>query len=292
MSHYPLISIITPSYNQGKFIERTIKSVLNQNYPNLEYIVMDGGSTDGTLDVLKKYENKITWVSEPDNGQTHAINKGFKIAKGDILAYLNSDDTYEVGTLKKIANYFKKHPRVAFLYGKGRIIDENDKELGFYQSKTTDHNSLAEHCPISQPTTFWRRKVYEEIGEFNEEYQFTMDYEYWIRVSKKFKLHYLKNTTLANARVHQDAKTSSFYTKLHLDAIKVVKAHYGKVHFEWITNYINSFSFLKKGSFTYYLSLIIGSFILNLIWNKDLPTRNIMRKYFGWVKEYYNKLLS
>jgi glycosyltransferase involved in cell wall biosynthesis len=123
------ISIITPSYNQAEFIERTIQSIFSQNYPDIEYIVMDGGSTDGTVKILKKYSDQIIWKSEKDNGQSDAINKGLKIATGEIVAYLNSDDTYEPGTLKKVADFFQKNPEKKWVYGKCKIINKKDQEI-------------------------------------------------------------------------------------------------------------------------------------------------------------------
>ncbi len=123
MAGAPKISIITPSWNQGPFIERTIRSVLEQGYPNLEYIVMDGGSTDGTIDILRKYEGRLTWVSDKDKGQADAINKGITRSTGDIIAYLNSDDIYETGALRKAADHFSAHPDDRWLTGQCRIID-------------------------------------------------------------------------------------------------------------------------------------------------------------------------
>lgn len=283
------ISIITPSFNQGKFIERTIKSVLNQKYPNFEYIVIDGGSTDETISILKKYEDKLTWISEPDNGQTSAINKGLRMSTGDIFSYLNSDDTYESNTLKVVSKFFADHPNSSFIYGEGRLIDSNDVEIGFYNSKAADYQSLASCCPISQPTTFMKRLVYEEIGEFNENYQFTMDYEYWIRVSKKFKLHYLKKVILANARIHDNAKTSAFTSKLHLDAIKATKLFYGEVHPDWINNYIHSHFSRKESNVLYYPSMIVGSFFLTMYWNKKFPNSTQQQQYINWAKDFFKK---
>ena len=286
---FPKISIITPSFNQGKFIERTIKSVLNQNYSNFEYIVIDGGSTDETISILKKYNDKLTWISEPDSGQTSAINKGLRMSLGNIIAYLNSDDTYEPHTLKIISKYFADHPKTYFVYGEGRLIDCDDNEIGFYNTKTADYQSLASHCPISQPTTFMKRKIYEEIGEFNESYQFTMDYEYWIRVSKKFKLHYLKKLILANARIHDDAKTSAFTSKLHLDAIKATKSFYDEVHPDWINNYINSFFARKESNILYYPIMIVGSFLLTMYWNKRFPNNTQYQQYVTWIKDFFKQ---
>jgi glycosyltransferase involved in cell wall biosynthesis len=124
---HPKVSIITPSFNQAGFIERTIQSVLSQDYPNIEYLVIDGGSNDETLEVLKKYEGRLQWISEKDSGQSEAINKGYRMATGEILTWLNSDDTLLPGAVSKAVAYFDEHPDVMMIYGEGYIIDENDK---------------------------------------------------------------------------------------------------------------------------------------------------------------------
>ncbi len=266
---WPKISVITPSFNQGKFIEKTIRSVLEQNYPNLEYIVIDGGSNDNTLEVLKKYDEQIEWVSEPDNGQTEAINKGLRRSTGQILSYLNSDDTHQPQTLKVVADYFINNPESKFVFGRGRLIDAQDQEIGFYADAPTNSTVLARHCTISQPTAFWRREVYDEIGEFDECYQFSMDYEYWIRVAKKYDLDYLSDKILANTRIHQEAKTKAFTHKLHKDAVRAVRQHYGYVHQDWINTYVDSLISppLKTDSPLYSLIMSILYSWFNLRWN-------------------------
>ncbi len=219
MGQYPKISIITPSYNQGQFIERTIRSVLDQNYPNLEYLVIDGGSQDGTAGILKKYEERLRWVSEKDKGQADAINKGIGRATGDIIAYLNSDDVYEPGALNKVAEHFRTHPETLWLTGKCRIIDEKDREIR--RPITAYKNFLLRHYsyslllvtnPASQPATFWRRSAVDEFGLFDENEHLVMDYDYWLRIGKKYPLAVLDGY-LAGFRVYASSKTSrSFLT--------------------------------------------------------------------------------
>lgn len=227
------ISIVTPSYNQAQFIERTIMSVLSQNHPDLEYIVIDGGSTDGTVEILKKYSDKIIWKSEKDNGQSDAINKGLKIATGDIVAYLNSDDTYEPGALKKIAEFFQNppagEPDKKWVYGKCKIIDENDKEIRkpitAYKNlllKNYNYSKLLSENFISQPATFWKRELLNKIGYFNEAEHFCMDYEYWLRIGKKYPAGVI-NEYLANFRYHTTSKSGSVNKKQFRDELRLAE---------------------------------------------------------------------
>jgi glycosyltransferase involved in cell wall biosynthesis len=217
MAGTPKISIITPSWNQGPFIERTIRSVLDQEYPNLEYIVMDGGSADGTIDILKKYEGRLNWISEKDKGQADAINKGITRATGDIIAYLNSDDIYEPDALRKVADHFSGHPETMWLTGQCRIIDEQDREIR--RPITAYKNFLLRHYsyslllvtnPVSQPATFWRRTVTSEFGHFDETEHLVMDYDYWLRIGKKYPPAVLDDY-LAGFRVYAASKTSSSF---------------------------------------------------------------------------------
>ena len=231
MPYSPKISIITPSYNQAEFIERTIQSVLDQNYPDLEYIIMDGGSTDGTVEILKKYDGKITWRSEKDNGQSDAINKGLEMAVGDIVAYLNSDDTYEPGALEKVAEFFQKNPDKKWVYGKCKIINENDVEIrkpitwykNFLLKKFSFAKLLSENF-ISQPATFWKRELLNEIGYFNENEHFCMDYEYWLRIGQKYPAGVISEY-LANFRYYQNSKSGSVNKKQFQDELRIAKKY-------------------------------------------------------------------
>jgi glycosyltransferase involved in cell wall biosynthesis len=231
MPSLPKISIITPSFNQGTFIERTIKSVLEQNYPNLEFIVVDGGSRDATIDILKRYEGKVAWLSEKDSGQTDAINKGIRMATGEIIAYLNSDDVYEPGALRRVAEYFTAHPEAMWLTGRCRIIDEQDREvrrlITAYKNFLLRHYSyslLLVTNPISQPATFWRRDVVTEFGLFDENEHLVMDYGYWLRMGKKYPLAVLDDY-LAGFRVYSTSKTSSSFLTTFRRELELAKAY-------------------------------------------------------------------
>lgn len=150
----PLVSIVTPSFNQGRFLKRTIDSVLSQNYPHIEYIVIDGGSTDDSVNILSSYTDRFFWISEPDNGQTHAINKGIKRAKGEILAYLNSDDVLTPGAIQKVVDFFLNDPHCDMVYGQADYIDEQDNIIGTYRTDEYSFNRLAKDCMICQPSAF------------------------------------------------------------------------------------------------------------------------------------------
>ena len=186
----PKITIITPSYNQGQYIEETIRSVLLQGYPNLEYIIIDGGSTDNTVDIIKKYEPYLTyWVSEPDRGQTHAINKGLARATGEIIAYLNSDDYYLPNTFFKVAESFRSFPNADLFHGRCRYVDDTGAKIGEQWGNIAHFAEIIDLWGIwwqkqqfVQPEVFWTKRITEKVGSFNEDLYFVMDYEYWCRI--------------------------------------------------------------------------------------------------------------
>jgi len=287
----PKISIITPSYNQGKYIERTIKSVLDQKYPNLEYLVVDGGSTDETLSILKKYSRKIIWTSEKDKGQADAINKGIKKSTGEIISYLNSDDTYEPGAFHKIARFFINNPQEKFVYGRGKHIDQNDKYIEDYPNAPTNYLFLHEQCKICQPTVFWKRELIKEIGYFNDTLRYAMDYDYWIRVSKKYNLNYLKEY-LGNTRFYKNTKTSGQKIPVHQEIIRVQKKHYSTVNQHWIFSLVHvELEHLSRTSIvnnTYFLLYItFKSFYLFVKLNHQLPPKSVFKTYAIWLKQIF-----
>jgi glycosyltransferase involved in cell wall biosynthesis len=212
---YPKISLVTPSLNQGKFIEETIQSVLSQNYPNLEYLVMDGGSSDNTVTILKRYSTQLKWVSEKDDGQTDAINKGLRMASGDILAYLNADDLLLPGTLLRVAQLFMEHPKAMWLTGQCRIIDESNREIRklitMYKNmwlRLRHPSILLITDYISQPATFWRASVVNDVGDMDNSLHYTMDYDYWLRLYSKYPPLFVPEY-LAAFKIHPQSKTTS-----------------------------------------------------------------------------------
>jgi glycosyltransferase involved in cell wall biosynthesis len=177
----PSIAIVTPAYNHGDYIRATIDSVLSQNYPRLNYIVMDGCSTDGTKDILESYGNQLNWLSEPDDGQADAINIGFRHVSGDIMGWLNSDDLLAPGTLNYVARFFQENPEIDFVYGLRVTIDKEGSEVGRVILPPHDSKALRHGNFIPQETMFWRRRVWETIGGVNPKLQFAMDWDFSLR---------------------------------------------------------------------------------------------------------------
>ena len=226
MEHQPLVSIITPSLNQGRFIEATIESVLSQDYPRIEYIVIDGGSTDGTLEVLRRYGERVQWISEPDRGQSHAINKGFRRARGDILAWLNSDDTYLPGAVRSAVEYLAEHPDCAMVYGDGYLIDEEGRMTRpFPATEPFDLWKLVYvHDYILQQSAFFRREAVDAVGYLDERLYWSMDWDLFIRIGKRFPVDYLPKA-LASLREYGTAKTFSGGTRRLSELVAVMRRH-------------------------------------------------------------------
>ena len=217
MEKPPKISIITPSLNQGQFLERTILSVLNQDYPDIEYIVMDGGSTDNSLEILKKYHNRVIWKSEPDKGQAHALNKGIKIATGEIIGWLNSDDMYRPNAFKNTADFFLKHVEIGMVYGKCNIIDENDNHICFYKTEAFNFERYINDADIiPQQSAFIKKQIIEKVGYLDQNLKYAMDLDLFVRIAKKYNLKYLP-THLASFRRHKGQKSSSGDEKIYKD---------------------------------------------------------------------------
>ena len=226
-----LVSIITPSYNQGGFIEETIKSVLSQDYPEIEYIVIDGGSTDNTVEILKKYEGRLKWVSEKDRGQSDAINKGFGMARGEILAWLNSDDIYLSGAVSKAVEFLRNHPDVKVIYGNARFCDESGKIIGEYcPPDIFDYKSLAFYNSICQPSTFFRRDAFFDVGGIDLSLHHLMDHDLWMKMAKRFKVAYIPEF-LSIYRLHDESKSVSDLhgLKRNEESLYIRKMHYGWV---------------------------------------------------------------
>ena len=224
---YPKISIVTPSYNQGQFLEECIESILGQNYPNLEYVIMDGGSTDNSVDIIKKYERCLTyWQSQPDNGQYHAINEGFRKTTGEIMAWLNSDDKYHPHALFKAAYVFNKFNTIDWLTGRPSIWDK----YGHLESMEPTqpiwsrlmYLQLTVRKPIQQESTFWRRSLWEKTGSgLRVEFNFAADLELWLRFFQ-YVQHYSVNTLLGGYRMHGNQKAQLYKDKYINESMKIL----------------------------------------------------------------------
>ncbi|NDD62539.1 MAG: glycosyltransferase [Acidobacteria bacterium] len=210
---WPRISIITPSFNQVRFIERTIRSVLDQNYPNLEYIIVDGGSTDGSVEIIRRYEDRLSWwCSEPDQGQSDALNKGFRRATGDIVGWLNSDDLYCPNSLYRVGDYFRRLPETNVVHGSLYIIDAEDRLIDAFwagpftrlQPQYIFHVGLNFH----QQTLFWRRELMERVGLIDSGLRFSMDRDFILRLLAETRFDSIRGY-LGAFRVHEEAKSST-----------------------------------------------------------------------------------
>jgi len=209
-----LFTLITPSYNQGKFLEETILSVLNQTYLNIEYLIIDGGSTDESVDIIRRYAPKLRyWVSEPDRGQAHAINKGLKLARGEFVGWLNADDTLYPDAVERVAAIFRRNS-VDVVYGTATRIDPDGKIIRTPPRKLPypvfSLEDMIGECLVSQPGAFWRASWIEQVGFLDEELHFVMDYEYWMRLALAGAQFYrLEGRPLANFRLFAGSKTVS-----------------------------------------------------------------------------------
>lgn len=257
----PLISIVTPSLNQGAFIPETIRSVMGQNYPRVEHIVVDGGSTDSTLAILATFPH-LKWTSEPDTGQSNAVNKGMKRATGEILGWINSDDTFLPGAFDAVAARFAADPTCNVVFGDYVAIDEKGAILYRKTGFCSPHNEMVRWWKytyaIHQPTLFVRRRVLDDVGYLDESYHYAMDYEWWLRLSAKHPFHHV-NKTIATYRLHAAAKTSTaLEDHVYPEQLRASKAYWGSP----VTPgyWVNRFSyrrFLKhKPQFTYHDTIL------------------------------------
>lgn len=204
----PLVSVITPVFNQSEYIGQAIRSVQEQDYPDIEHIIVDGGSTDGTVELLEAYGDGIRWISEPDNGQTEALNKGFRMARGQILGWLNADDLYKPYTVRVAAEFMTEHPDVAMVHGAGQYIDQAGNVILTREGGDFDLGKLLAVNTIMSVSAFFRRQVLERVGYLDESLHYVMDWEYWIRIAMAdLNMRHIPGPVLAMSREHSDCKT-------------------------------------------------------------------------------------
>lgn len=225
---WPKISIVTPSFNQGAYLEKTIRSVLLQGYPNLEYIVIDGGSTDQSIEIIQRYEPWINyWISEKDHGQSHAINKGLEKTTGSLLGWLNSDDYFLPGALFKLGRTFLEDPLVGAIYGQGHIINADGKIIYTPDLKQATRESLIDWCfgnNFMQPSCLFSRKAWSECGPLDERFHYTMDVNLFLKIAEKYRFR-MVNDTLSISLSHGEAKTTVERHKMHIDFAILMMQH-------------------------------------------------------------------
>ena len=221
----PIISIVTPSFNQGQYLEETILSVLNQDYPALEFFIIDGGSTDGSVEIIKKYAHRLTyWESKPDRGQSHGINKGFRMASGEIVAWLNSDDLLAPGALKVVAQAWQKNPRLGLISGQTEIIDQAGKPTGnvFGSEPNVINSLLSSENPVSQPSTFFSTSALKEVGFLDETLHMSMDWDLWLRIGARYPTLFIPKM-LSKSRNWEMTKTRTQLVRSGPEHIRIVK---------------------------------------------------------------------
>jgi glycosyltransferase involved in cell wall biosynthesis len=281
-SRNELVSVIMPSFNQARFLRETIETVLNQDYPFVELIVVDGGSTDGSIDILNSYAHlgpqRFRFLSEPDRGQAHALNKGLAMANGTILGWLNSDDTYHPGAISKAVQTLRQHPDWAMVYGRANFINERSEILRPYDTKPFDRDLLLRECFICQPAAFLMRDVVMELGGLNETYQFCMDYDLWLRITKNHSAGYIDDV-LANYRLHDASKTHLIWKDTGVEEVlRMIRDNYGAgtVAGKWVAEFATYH--WPKGVFW-----LLNRYKANKVFGSSPEVVSIDRYEDGWV---------
>jgi len=282
------VSVVTPSYNQGRFIERTIRSVLDQEGPPVEYVVIDGGSSDETVSILKRFDSDLSWVSETDDGQAHAVNKGLDRIGGDIIGWLNSDDVYYPGAIRAVRGFFTRHPEIDVVYGDGHHIDENGRIIDAYYTEPWNPHRLRDICFLCQPAVFFRRRVVERCGPLDVGLQYCMDYEYWLRLSAEgMRFGHLRRY-LAGSRLYADNKTLGQRVKVHAEINHMLRSKLQRVPDRWLSNYAHVC--LEETGLTrdqnplrFALAAAWLSWLASLRWNRKL-SRGLARQSWSWIR--------
>lgn len=283
------ISVITPSFNQAAFVERTVRSVLSQGVAGLEYLVVDGGSTDGTQDILARYSDRLRWISEPDEGQADALNKGIRATSGPIIGWLNSDDVYTQGALSYVLSYFDQHPGVEVIYGDANHIGLQDEVIEPYPVEDWDYARLMETCYLCQPAVFFRRSIVDRFGLLEKRWHYALDYEYWLRVGRRVEFVRVPRL-LAGSRVHAATKTFGAPVMAHREYVQMFRTSFGRVPDRWIFNYAHALAQASgpdrtrpAGKARYIAQLLFLSTFHFLRWNGGV-TATARQTMAEWVR--------
>ena len=231
-----MVSIVTPSLNQGEFIKEAIDSVLSQDYSNIEHIVVDAASTDNTLEILRSYGNRIKWLSEKDEGQADAVNKGIRMAKGEIIGWLNSDDTYYPGAISAAVSFLTENLDSALVYGEANYTSRDGSVIRRYNTEVYSRKRMAHHCIICQPSAFFRKEAVIAVGLLDVSYQCAMDYELWLRMSEKYKLSHIPQL-MATSRLYEENKSLSCVNEVCREVFRCQLKYFRYIHIAWILYY-------------------------------------------------------
>jgi glycosyltransferase involved in cell wall biosynthesis len=280
------LSVVTPSFNQGRFIRRTIESVLSQDLP-VEYVIMDGGSCDETADVVKPYEGRLHFVSEKDKGQTDALNKGIAVTCGDVIGWLNSDDVYYPGALRAVMDHLEANPGCDVVYGMADHIDVDDRFIEEYPSRPFDLDHLEEADFICQPSLFFRRRVVGRWGLPDVNLRYCMDYEYWMRLGLAgARFDYLERK-LAGSRFYPDTKTMGQSLQVHAEINSMLADTLGYTPDKWLCNWAHTllrdrmgFDPQKKYTTVMIAAAALGA---SLWWNRGV-SGGLWRTVKSWVR--------
>ena len=268
METQPLVSIVTPCLNSKRFIERTVTSVVTQDYPNIQYIVMDGGSTDGTLEILEHYRGRLEYHSAPDQGPTDAVNRGFERCRGPIFAWINADDEYLPGAVSTAVRHLLAHPEADVVYGEGVWTDETGAEIGRYPTVSPYRADMFEQeCGICQPAAFMRRDAFDAAGRMNIRRNSCFDYDLWVRMARHHRFLAVPEV-LAASRMHPENDTLARRQRVFRHNIGLLREAYGYVPVNWVYGYLSYlhdrrdqfFRPLRHSPGVYAASLALGSF--------------------------------
>jgi glycosyltransferase involved in cell wall biosynthesis len=286
----PLVSIVTPSYNMARYLPETIDSVLAQDYPRIEHIVMDGGSTDGSIDVLERYRGRLTYSSGRDRGASDAVYQGFRRASGDILLWLNADDTLVPGAVRAAVEAFAVRPDADVIYGEGWWIDESGERISRYPSLPFDARTLARDCFICQPAAYLRASSYRRC-ELDPAAAWSFDYDLWIRMTKAgMRFEFVPGLYLANSRLHRGSATIYDRRRVFDNSMALLKRHYGYIPLPWIVDY-TAFRLDGRDQFFEPLQLSVWKYLASLpvgLWHNP---RAPLRFALEWVRKPFEVLL-
>jgi glycosyltransferase involved in cell wall biosynthesis len=280
------VTVITPSFNQGRFIGRTLQSVAIQTGAAIEHVVIDGASTDDTLSVLKSFIPAVRWISEQDKGQADAVNKGIRATDGEIVGWLNSDDVYYAGAVARVADFFKANPAIDVAYGMADHIDVADRPLESYPTEPWNFERLKERCFICQPALFFRRRLVEQYGMLDDTLNYCMDYEYWLRLGKAGVRFAYLDGSLAGSRMYAENKTLGARVKVHREINDMLKKTLGRVPDRWLFNYAHVVVEDRLGrrdaSRRVVLEIAARSIAAALRWNRSVSVE-MGKTIDGWI---------